>query len=504
MDQRRRWFLQAAGSAGAVAMARTVATEPGTARAQMAVAGAARNELSRLDATELAALIAQRKVSPVEVVDAALARLDETEAALRAFAAVDEDNARRAARAAEAMVMRGDAFGPLHGIPVSVKDLIDVAGLPASYGSLTMKDNVASADAPSVERLRAAGAIILGKTTTSEFGYQGITRSAIHGNTHNPWNLALTPGGSSGGAAASVAAGVTPIALGSDAGGSIRAPCALTGLVGIKANFGRVPVWPANPTLLSHVGPMTRSVADAALVLDAIAGPDRRDPFSLLGPIGAEPDVQALRGLRVAFSPTLGFASVDAPVQRVVAAAVDKLRSVFPLEEVAEVCPDPSEIHRAIFFGGISARLGDVVDTSPELIDPLLVTLIRRFREMSADTYARLLRQQASFRETLRLFFDRYDLLLTPTMPCVAWEVEQSLPPGHDNVLYFTRPFNHSGQPAASLPCGLTDDNLPVGLQVVAPLGEEARLIAALRVVEATLGTRLKVPVDLPGSARKI
>jgi aspartyl-tRNA(Asn)/glutamyl-tRNA(Gln) amidotransferase subunit A len=289
------------------------------------------SELNRLDATELAARISRRKVSPVEVIDAALARLKAIQPALNAFVAIDSDGARRAARAAEMAVLRGETLGPLHGVPVSIKDLIDVAGLPARYGSLTMKDNIARVDAPSVERLRRAGAIIIGKTATPEFASQNITKSLVHGVTRNPWNTALTPGGSSGGAVASVAAGVTPIAIGTDGGGSLRSPASLTGLVTIKANFGRVPMWPVgvNPLLL-HVGPIARTVADAALVLRIIAGPDRRDPFSLLEPIGREPDAEAVRTLRVAFSPTMGVAEADAPVGRVINAAIDRLKSVFP------------------------------------------------------------------------------------------------------------------------------------------------------------------------------
>lgn len=504
MHPGRRSFLKSVGCAGAVAAAGAVMAGPTATPAQSTAADAVR-ELNWLGASELAGLIARREISPVEVVDAALSRLEETEPALNAFTVVDVDGARHAARAAEAAVTRGDKLGPLHGIPVSVKDLIDVAGLPASYGSLIMKDNVARADAASVQRLRRAGAIILGKTATSEFGYQAITTSLIQGDTRNPWNLALTPGGSSGGAAASVAAGVTPIALGSDAGGSIRAPCSLTGLVGIKANFGRVAVWPPSAVAtLSHVGPLARNVADAALLLGAVAGPDLRDPFSLLEPMGREPDAEQVRTLRVAYSPTLGFPRVDPPVESVVSAALNRLRSIFPnLERVSEVCPDPSDFHRAIFLGGISARLGDLVATSPELIDPPLLALVRQFREMGADTYTRLLRRQVAFRDTLRAFFEGYDLLLTPTMPCVAWELGRPSPPGYENFLFFNRPFNHSGQPAASLPCGLTDDNLPVGLQVVAPLGEDARLIAALRVIEAALDARPKAPVELDGG-RKI
>ena len=491
MDQDRRSVLKATG---ATALA---AALPLAAGAQTR-AGSGLKDLNRLDACELVKRVAQREISPVEIIDAALTRLDETHPAINAFTAVDAEGARRAARAAEQAVMRGDPLGPLHGVPVSVKDLIDVAGLPARYGSLTMKDNIARADAPSVERLRGAGAIILGKTATPEFGYQGQTTSLVHGVTRNPWNTALTPGGSSGGAVASVAAGVTPIALGSDGGGSLRNPAALTGLVAIKANFGRVPVWPAavNPLLL-HVGPIARNVADAVLMLSVIAAPDRRDPFSLIRPIGREPDQGSIRELRVAFSPTMGYTKVDEPVARTVSAAIEQIAPLFPnLTTVRDDFPDVSEVHPAMFFAGISARFGDLVDTSPNLIDPPLLAAIKRFRAINVDKYTRLLHQQFVVRDWWRQFFERYDLLLTPMLPFVAYGVDQAGPPGHTVANYFSRSFNHTGQPAVSIPCGLTTDNLPVGLQVVAPLGDEARLIAAVRVIEATL-PKMPTPVEI-------
>ena len=457
------------------------------------------NEINRLSATEIASRIAGRSLSAVEVTEAALARLNETEPALNAFAAVDRDGAHRAACEADAAVKRGDPLGPLHGVPVSVKDLIDVTGLRAEYGSLTLKGNVANADAPSVQRLRRAGAIILGKTTTSEFGYRGYTKSLAHGNTGNPWNLGRTPGGSSGGAVASVAAGVTPIALGTDGGGSIRAPCSLTGLVGIKANAGRIPVWPASATpTLAHVGPIARTVEDAALLLRVCAGPDPRDPFSLMKPIGAEPAPDRVRELRVAFSPTLGYAKVDEPVARAVAAAVRRLASVFPrIDLVEQVCEQEGDILAAEFIGGCSARLGDTVDSEPDLIDPPLLAAIRDFRTTGTDHYTRLLRRRLAHRERLRMFFETHDLLLTPTTPCTAWNIDAGVPPGHERGVwsYFTYPFNLSGQPAASIPCGSSPDGLPVGLQVVAPLCDEAMLLAALRAAEAALG-RLETPIE--------
>jgi Asp-tRNA(Asn)/Glu-tRNA(Gln) amidotransferase A subunit family amidase len=458
------------------------------------------SDLNRMTALELGAAIAAKTISPVEAVEAALRRIDETEPKLNAFVQVDADGSLAAARRAEQEVSAGKPVGPLHGVPVSVKDLIDVRGLKATYGSLTLKDAIAPADAPSVARLRAAGAIIIGKTTTSEFGYRGYTNSLVHGNTHNPWNLQRTPGGSSGGAVASVAAGVTPIALGTDGGGSIRAPSSLAGVVGIKANFARIPVWPASATpTLAHVGPIARTVADAALLLTVCAGPDARDPFSLMAPLG-EAAGERIRSLRVAFSPTLGYARVEEPVASAVAAAVRKLEAVFPrIDLVDQVCYDEGEILAAEFIGGCSARLGDTVDTTPGLIDPPLLAAIRDFRMTTADRFTRLLRRRLQHRETLRAFFEEYDLLLTPATPCTAWSIDRGLPPGHENAIvwsYFTYPFNLTGQPAGALPCGLSPEGLPIGLQFVVPLAEEARLIGAMQAAEAVLGHPCPTPIE--------
>jgi aspartyl-tRNA(Asn)/glutamyl-tRNA(Gln) amidotransferase subunit A len=382
-----------------------------------------------------------------------------------------------------------------------VKDLIDVAGLPAEYGSLTLKGNIAAADAPSVERLRRAGAIILGKTTTSEFGYRGYTKSLAHGNTRNPWNLTRTPGGSSGGAVASVAAGITAIALGTDGGGSIRSPCALTGLVGIKPTSARIPVWPASATpTLAHVGPVARNVADAVLLLHTCAGPDRRDPFSLMAPIGDEPPPAAIRKLRVAFSPTLGYAKVDAAVSTSVAAAVKLLEGAFAnIERIEAVCEEEGDVLGAEFIGGCSARLGDLVESHPETIDQPLLAAIRDFRHITADSYTRLLRRRLAHRERMREFFERFDILLTPTTPCTAWSIDAAVPPGHEIGVwsYFTYPFNLSGQPSASLPCGSSPEGLPIGLQLTAPLCGEGMLIGAMRFAETALASvAMQVPIE--------
>ena len=458
------------------------------------------SELNSTSAVDLARAIAGRRVSPVEAAEAALKRIEETEPQLNAFVQVDAEGALASARRAQEEIASGKQIGPLHGVPVSVKDLIDVRGLKATYGSLTLKDAIAEADAPSVERLRAAGAIIIGKTTTSEFGYRGYTKSLAHGNTKNPWNLGRTPGGSSGGAVASVAAGVTSLALGTDGGGSIRAPSSLTGTVGIKANFARIPVWPASATpTLAHVGPIARSVDDAALLLSVCAGPDPRDTCSLMALMGEEAPAN-VKDLRVAFSPTLGYARVEPEVASAVSAAVAKLGRVFhSVDLVDKVCEDEGEILAAEFIGGCSARLGDVVDSAPHLIDPPLHAAIVAFRATSTDRYTRLLRRRLQHRETLRRFFERYDLLLTPTTPCTAWDIERGLPPGHENAIvwsYFTYPFNLTGQPAGSLPCGLSSERLPIGLQIIAPVGGEVRLVSAMRAAEIALGKPCPLPID--------
>jgi Asp-tRNA(Asn)/Glu-tRNA(Gln) amidotransferase A subunit family amidase len=242
-------------------------------------------DLAWIPATELAGLIRAKKVSPVEVVDAVLARIERLNPTLNCFVAVTAEEARDAALSAEVAVMTGEELGPLHGVPVSIKDLLFTRRVPTTGGSRLFADHVPEEDAVSVERLKGVGAIIIGKTTTPEFGHKAVTESPLFGITRNPWNAALTPGGSSGGAGAAVAAGLGPLAVGTDGGGSIRIPASFCGIYGLKPSFGRVPQNPGFPgwETLSHTGPMTRTVRDAALMLDAIAGPDDRDRHSLPG-----------------------------------------------------------------------------------------------------------------------------------------------------------------------------------------------------------------------------
>src|SRR5262249_16869172 len=289
------------------------------------------DDLSSMTARELARQVSRRAVSPVEATRRALDRAGAAQGSLNAFTVLFADQALAAAREAEAAVMRGDPLGPLHGVPISVKDLIAVAGAPFTFGSRTMAHNIATDDAPAVTRARAAGAIVIGKTTTSEFGCKAVGDSPLNGITRNPWDRGKTPGGSSAGAAASVAAGITPLALGTDGGGSIRIPCCLTGLAGIKAQFGRVPVWPcsAAPTL-SHVRPMARAMADGALLLMAIAGYDARDPFAVASPLPALMAAceAGAAGLRIAYSRTLGYARPDPAVVGVLDTAAKRFEAL--------------------------------------------------------------------------------------------------------------------------------------------------------------------------------
>jgi aspartyl-tRNA(Asn)/glutamyl-tRNA(Gln) amidotransferase subunit A len=386
-----------------------------------------------MTAIELRGRIARREVSPVEVTRRALEKAQATQASLNAFFILMPEKALATAKAAEDAVMRGDDLGALHGVPLSIKDLIAVGGERFAFGSRCMADNIAAADAPAVERVKRAGATVIGKTTTSEFGCKGVGDSPLTGITRNPWNLDKTPGGSSAGAAASVAAGVTPFALGTDGGGSVRIPGCLTGLAAIKGQFGRVPVWPVSATTtLAHVGPMARTVEDAALLFMACAGYDPRDPYSVAGPV---PDLLAVcredvKGLRVAYSPALGYARPDAEVLGVVDAAAKQFEElgchVDLVERVFE--RDPVDIWAAEFYAGAGTRLRPFLERQRSLIDPAVADILEQaLRQELRDYYTRVFERYA-LRDSLRPFFERYDILLSPVLPVTSLDVGKTSP----------------------------------------------------------------------------
>jgi Asp-tRNA(Asn)/Glu-tRNA(Gln) amidotransferase A subunit family amidase len=446
-------------------------------------------------ASEIRAAIVRGEVSATEVVAETLSRIETVEPVLNAFVTLMPEQAMEAARAADRLLAEGREPGPLHGVPISVKDLINVGGVRTTFGSRTMADNVAEADAPSVERVRAAGACVIGKTTTTEFGCKaGGGDSPLSGVTRNAWDTSKTPGGSSAGAATSVAAGVTPLALGTDGGGSIRIPASFCGVFGLKAQFGRVPVFPTSATpTLGHVAPMARSVRDAALLLDVISGFDARDPASISEPV---PDYPAacdapVDGMRVAWSPTLGYARPNQEVLEIAEGAVRAFEDFgCSVELVEEVMEDPVDMWNAEFYAGAGTRLKSALRNSRELLDPAVAEILEDALRGTVEEYYTKVFARYELREKVRRFFESYDLLLTPTLPVPPFEGGVNVPPELPDRsivswVYYTYPFNLTGNPAASIPCGFTDDRLPVGLQMVTGTNRETDLLRAAAAFEA-------------------
>lgn len=451
----------------------------------------ANDELCWMSAAALAAAIRRKKVSPVEVVRAVLERIDRLNPHLNAYVTLTPEQALRDARAAErALGKRGATVGPLHGVPFSTKDLVITKGVRTTFGTRFYADNVPTEDAPMVARMKAAGAIQLGKTNTPTFGWIGATHNLLFGVTRNPWNIDRTPGGSSGGASAAVAAGLGPIAIGTDGGGSIRIPASCAGIFGHKASYGRIPVYPPSGAWsLSHIGPMTRTVEDAALTMNACAGPDERDQYSL--PAAGVDYVKALRGglkgLRIGWSPDLGFARVvDPEVEAACAKAARRFRELgAKVDEVRLGWPSPKAAWEAVFCGGIATRMAPYLDR-PQDIDPGLLPLVQDAVKWPATRYVQAWFDRLTWYEHVRRYFDGHDLLLTPTIATPPFKVGLDNPPdiaGRPVEAYdwipFTYPFNLTGNPAASVPCGFTKDGLPIGLQLVGRRFDDATVLRA-------------------------
>ena len=470
------------------------------------------DELCWLSAADLATAYRRRSLSPVEVTRAVLARIERVNPSLNAFVTLLPEEAMRAARAAErAMGARGRTkaakLGPLHGVPFSTKDLVTTKGIRTTWGMRLFADTVPVEDAPIVGRMLAAGAIQLGKTNTPSLGWIGATHNLLFGATRNPWNLDRTPGGSSGGASAAVAAGLGPLAIGTDGGGSIRIPAAFAGIFGHKPSYGRIPIAPPSPAWsLSHVGPMTRTVTDAALMMNACAGPDERDQYSL--PAAQTDYVAALRGtlkgLRVAWSPDLGFArAVDPEVRRATEAAARGFRELgCRVDAVKLEWPSPKDPWQAIFCGGIAARLAPFVAARRADIDEGLAAIVDEALTWGPTRYVQAWIDRLAWYDHVRRLFETHDLLLTPTTACPAFAV------GLDNAteidgtkldaydwIPFTFPFNMTGHPAASVPCGFTRDGLPIGLQIVGRRFDDAGVLRAARAFERAHPWQAKRPL---------
>jgi Asp-tRNA(Asn)/Glu-tRNA(Gln) amidotransferase A subunit family amidase len=458
----------------------------------------ANDELCFIPAATLSEWIYARKVSPVEIVEAVLDRIERLNPRLNAFLTVTPDLARQQARAAEERAVRSELRGPLDGIPCSIKDLEPTAGVRTTFGSKWFEHNVPTEDGAVAGRLRSAGMILLGKTNTPNFGHKDMCDNLLGPPCRNPWRLDRTSGASSGGAGVAVAAGLGPLAHGSDGAGSIRIPAALCGVFGFKPSFGRVPYWP-NADLWaarSHNGPMARSVRDAALLLQAMAGPDARDPLTIDAPPEnylSACDTGDLRGLRVVWSQDLGYAAVEPEVRRITEAAARRFAELgCVVDERAPGWADPDAFHRVIYEVNVAARQTERIAERPEWFEPSLMEMFSHAQSISAVQHSQALLARTTFCEQARQFFDTCDLLLTPQMPLGAWSVERGpteiggrLTPSMFDRLPFTFPFNLTGQPAASVPCGFTSEGLPIGLQIVGRWHADAMVLQAAAGFEA-------------------
>ncbi|MDH4248816.1 MAG: amidase family protein, partial [Deltaproteobacteria bacterium] len=381
------------------------------------------SSLCQTPGTELARAIREKTVSPVEVTEAFLDRIATLEPRLNAFATLTAEHAREEARRAEDAVMKRRPLGLLHGVPFGLKDFANTAGIRTAFGSRILEKNIPKEDAEVVSRLRRAGGVLLGKTTGPEYGWKALGDSPLTGETRNPWNTAHSPGGSSSGSAAAVASGMAPLAVGSDGAGSIRIPASFCGLYGFKPSFGRIPVPLPPPHQLTHFGPLTRTVADAAVLMAVMSGPHESDPASLEAHpadyIGKLND--GVRGLKVAWSPDLGHARVDPEVARICAQATQAFEQAGALvEEVNPGWADPRPILDPLWLGGYAARLHTRLEEWGSRMDPGLVTLVREGARISGTAFAEAQMARIGFWDVVRPFFHRYDLLLTPTVSVVA------------------------------------------------------------------------------------
>jgi aspartyl-tRNA(Asn)/glutamyl-tRNA(Gln) amidotransferase subunit A len=461
-------------------------------------------DIRAMSGTEQAAAIREKTLTSEQVVSAVLQRIETVDPLLHSYCTLDE-HVTDAARRADSALDSGWPVGPFHGVPVSVKDLIATKDLRTTFGSQLYADYMPSEDDVVVERLRSAGAIIMGKTNVPEFGYNSITDNKVFGPTHNPWNTDFTSGGSSGGAGAAVAAGLGSLALGSDGGGSIRIPSALCGIFGLKPTFGVVPLYPGcrDPELpgvsswesLECIGPMTRTVADAATLLTVIAGGDRRDRHSLPSPgidytRGLD---QGIQGARVAWCPDLGYTAVDPEARRLCTEAVELFARRLGAE-VEDACPgftNPADIFSAAVAADSDLRsLRRLRDEHEGEISDALAGILGRSWTAEEFTDAAMGRQRLY--NVMREFLDDYELLLTPTMPGPAFELGTSAPSRIGDVpvaaktdwTAFVFPMNLTGLPAATVPVGFNQAGLPIGLQIVGRRFEDHAVLRAAAAFE--------------------
>ena len=458
-------------------------------------------ELAFTPAWKLRDLIADKKVSPVELTELYFDRIDRLDSQLNSYLTLDHDGAMKTAKAAQQAVIRGDELGPLHGLPIGVKDLEMTKGIRTTNGSLVYKDRVPDADSIVVERIRKAGAIILGKTNTPEFGAIGFNENRLGDHCRNPWNTERTTGASSGGAGAAMAAGVCALATGGDGGGSIRIPSSFCGLYGMKNTQGRVPKYGGTPgplgsNLLSQQGPMARTVRDSAMMLQVIAGYDPRDPSSLRD---TPPDFVAaldndINGIHIGWTPDFGFAASDAEVIESASSAARVFEELgCSLYESKISLDSPFDPWWALFTTTNYAANGGLLESHPDDLTWYVRDVLEAGAKVTGMDYNRALGQRDRMLAQFGDEFERFDLLLSPTMPVTAFPVDK-LPekiggrPVYPNPTYgfhpFSYPINTIGHPAASVPCGFSAEGMPIGLQIIGRKGEEETVLAASAAFE--------------------
>jgi aspartyl-tRNA(Asn)/glutamyl-tRNA(Gln) amidotransferase subunit A len=468
------------------------------------------DDIGRLNGVQLVQAFRDRRTSPVEAARAALDRIDRFNPAVNAYVHVDHTGAEAAAHASAKRWADGEPLSAVDGLPVSMKDLTEVAGMPARDGSLLTDDRPCDNDAPPARLLREAGAVILGKTNTPEFGWKGVTDNRVFGATRNPWDTSLTPGGSSGGAAAAAALNMGVLHQGGDSGGSIRIPASFTGTFGFKPTFGWTPQWPPSraPTL-SHIGPITRTVEDAVLMLNVIGRYDQVDPYAQRGqPADWGEDLgRGLDGLRIAWSQDLGYAKVDPEVAARIGEAAERMAALGA--EVVEIHPgfeSPIDIFQTIWFTASLDLYRRCSAEQRDKLDPGLVGNALRAEGWDAVDFFRAQTRGAEFTRHLERFNQDYHLLMTPTVAIPPFEADQNVPTGSGVSDWtewspFTYPFNLSQQPAASVPCGFTDAGLPVGFQLAGGKHDDIRV---LRAAHAYMDAHPPVFPDMDGELERM
>ena len=483
-----------------------------------------------LTALEIAERFRAGELSPVDAARDALDAVESIDPQLNAFCHLDRDATLGAAREAEQRYRDGSEIGPIDGVPTTIKDIFYTRGVPTLRGSRLLADKPGAADpdswpddAPVTAATLEAGCVVIGKTTTPEFAWKGVTDNTLTGITRNPHDPALTPGGSSGGAAAAVAAGLGPLALGTDGGGSVRIPAAFCGIVALKPTYGVIPMFPSSPFgTLAHAGPLTRTVGDTAAFMDALLRPDPRDwsavparattpgPGGYLAAAveGTRGD-RPLEGLRVAYSPTLGFGRNDADVEREVTRAVGVLESLGArVDAVDPGVIDPVDAFYVLWFAGLAAVLAPHGPGAVDRVDPSMREALSRYHDFTAADYLDAVAVRMALGARMADFHQTYDLLITPTTPIPAFAAGSDVPPEWHSPDWtswtpYTYPFNMTQQPALSIPCGTTDAGLPVGLQIVGARFEDRLVVRAGAALEAALGDVVPAPrIHAAGSAK--